>query len=161
MALPCPDPTQVGPRDDHGGCRQVLTTGYSRELPGPGSGTHAEECALRKAGDTAEGCDVYCTMEPCSKRASSPIVRRPACLINAQWPPRPYSRVTSGAPNRLRARPPDPCPARWQGCCMRIIQHKCRRVFIGAMEPAHFVVCEGVRIMQEAGVDVVRLTARA
>ena len=57
----------------------MLTTGYSRELPGPGSGTHAEECALRKAGDTAEGCDVYCTMEPCSKRASSPIVRRPAC----------------------------------------------------------------------------------
>ena len=139
----------------------MLTTGYSRELPGPGSGTHAEECALRKAGDTAEGCDVYCTMEPCSKRASSPIVRRPACPHQRPRPPLPCSRVTSGAPSRLRARPPDPWPARWQGCCMRIIQHKCRRVFIGAMEPAHFVVCEGVRIMQEAGVDVVRLTARA
>lgn len=27
------------------------------------------------------------------------------------------------------------------------------------MEPAHFQVCEGVRIMQEAGIDVVRLEA--
>lgn len=42
---------------------------------------------------------------------------------------------------------------------MRCIDSKVRRVFIGAMEPAHFQVCEGVRIMQEAGIDVVRLEA--
>lgn len=47
-----------------------------------------------------------------------------------------------------------------QGCCHRIIEAKCKRVYIGAMEPAHFQICEGVRIMQEAGIDVVRLTAR-
>lgn len=94
---------------------KAIATGFSRELPG---NTHAEQCALMKAGAEAEGSDVYCTMEPCSKRASSPT-----------------------------------------GCCMRIIQHKCRRVYIGAMEPAHFQVCEGVRIMQEAGIDVVRLEA--
>ena len=41
--------------------------------------THAEQCALMKAGSAAEGCDVYCTMEPCSKRASSPVVRPLAC----------------------------------------------------------------------------------
>ena len=50
--------------------------------------------------------------------------------------------------------------ARTQGCCMRIIEYRCRRVFIGAMEPANFQICEGVRIMQEAGIDVVRLSAR-
>ena len=43
---------------------------------------------------------------------------------------------------------------------MRIIDSKCRRVYIGAMEPAHFQICEGVRIMQEAGIDVIRLTSR-
>ena len=34
-----------------------------------------------------------------------------------------------------------------------------RRVFIGAMEPANFVVCEGVKLMQDAGVEVIRVEA--
>ena len=49
---------------------------------------------------------------------------------------------------------------RLQGCCHRIIEARCKRVYIGAMEPAHFQICEGVRIMQEAGIDVIRLSAR-
>jgi hypothetical protein len=64
---------------------QAIATGFSRELHEDGSvatpaepsrgNTHAEQCALLKVGAAAVGCDVYCTMEPCSKRASSPIVR--------------------------------------------------------------------------------------
>lgn len=64
---------------------QAIATGFSRELHEDGSAatpaepsrgnTHAEQCALLKVGPAAAGCDVYCTMEPCSKRASSPIVR--------------------------------------------------------------------------------------
>lgn len=69
-------------------------TGFSRELPG---NTHAEECALAKAAEaieayrrehgsgaddapTLKGCDMYATMEPCSKRLSgkTPCVTR--CL---------------------------------------------------------------------------------
>lgn len=55
---------------------QVLATGYSRELPG---NTHAEECALRKAGDVpVAGATLYTTMEPCSRRLSGnvPCTRR-------------------------------------------------------------------------------------
>ena len=56
----------------------VMATGYSRELPG---NTHAEECALMKLqerGIETEGCDMYTSMEPCSKRLSGkdPCVSR-------------------------------------------------------------------------------------
>ncbi|KAK9446700.1 cytidine deaminase-like protein [Limtongia smithiae] len=61
----------------------VLSTGYSRELPG---NTHAEECALKKLSATAgsipvpqrRSCVLYTTMEPCSERLSgnTPCVDR-------------------------------------------------------------------------------------
>lgn len=52
---------------------EVLSTGYSRELPG---NTHAEQCALEKyfakhnTRDVPEGTEIYTTMEPCSERLS-------------------------------------------------------------------------------------------
>ncbi|KXN70040.1 cytidine deaminase-like protein [Conidiobolus coronatus NRRL 28638] len=48
---------------------KVLSTGYSRELPG---NTHAEECCYKKLSDpqAAIGATIYTTMEPCSKRLS-------------------------------------------------------------------------------------------
>ncbi|BFZ58312.1 hexokinase [Savitreella phatthalungensis] len=48
---------------------QILSTGYSRELPG---NTHAEQCALHKLDsiEAARGATVYTTMEPCSLRLS-------------------------------------------------------------------------------------------
>ncbi len=51
----------------------ILSTGYSRELPG---NTHAEQCALekyfKKTGDrkVPPGTVIYTTMEPCSERLS-------------------------------------------------------------------------------------------
>jgi tRNA pseudouridine synthase 8/2,5-diamino-6-(5-phospho-D-ribitylamino)-pyrimidin-4(3H)-one deaminase len=47
----------------------VLSTGYSRELPG---NTHAEQCALEKLlpETPPKGSVLYTTMEPCSKRLS-------------------------------------------------------------------------------------------
>jgi len=51
--------------------RTVLSTGYSRELPG---NTHAEENALAKlskiGGPQLSALDLYATMEPCSERLS-------------------------------------------------------------------------------------------
>lgn len=54
--------------------RQVLATGFSRELSG---NTHAEENALRKllsqssqSSTELTGLDMYATMEPCSERLS-------------------------------------------------------------------------------------------
>lgn len=52
---------------------QVLSTGFSRELPG---NTHAEQCALEKyfakhnVTDVPQGSVIYTTMEPCSERLS-------------------------------------------------------------------------------------------
>jgi len=47
----------------------VLSTGFSRELPG---NTHAEECCLLKLSSlgVARGGTMYTTMEPCSERLS-------------------------------------------------------------------------------------------
>ncbi|KAF8534557.1 cytidine deaminase-like protein, partial [Trichophaea hybrida] len=48
---------------------EVLSTGFSRELPG---NTHAEQCALDKLllATPPEGSIMYTTMEPCSERLS-------------------------------------------------------------------------------------------
>ena len=50
----------------------LLSTGYSRELPG---NTHAEQCALEKITalydvNIPDDCALYTTMEPCSERLS-------------------------------------------------------------------------------------------
>ena len=89
----------------------VLAAGYSREIPG---NTHAEQCALMKmqaAGNGAAGCDMYTTMEPCSKRLSGNM----PCVENC-------------------------------------IKHGVGRVFVGVREPTHFVRCEGVAQLVEAGI---------
>ena len=54
---------------------RILSTGYSRELPG---NTHAEECCFIKLSNDSipwKECTLYTTMEPCSKRLSG----KPAC----------------------------------------------------------------------------------
>jgi len=59
----------------HPQTREILATGYSRELPG---NTHAEENAVTKllqssksrTGDPVKDLDMYATMEPCSERLS-------------------------------------------------------------------------------------------
>ncbi|KAJ2817295.1 hypothetical protein FBU31_006274 [Coemansia sp. 'formosensis'] len=59
--------------------QHVLSTGYSRELPG---NTHAEQCALMKIAEREEivpnTAVMYTTMEPCSKRSpgNAPCVKR-------------------------------------------------------------------------------------
>jgi pyrimidine deaminase RibD-like protein len=89
---------------------QVLSSGFSRELPG---NTHAEQVALHKLHFEAQGATVYTTMEPCSTRMSGNV----------------------------------PCV---QSC----LRAGVARVVIGVMEPKTFVVCEGVRLLKDAGVDV-------
>ncbi|KAI8844263.1 cytidine deaminase-like protein [Chytridium lagenaria] len=60
----------------------IITTGFSRELPG---NTHAEECCLLKLSNpsSAKGATIYTTMEPCSTRLSG---KKPCCerLVDAQ-----------------------------------------------------------------------------
>ncbi len=88
-------------------------SGFSRERPG---NTHAEEVALAKlveAGHDTAGCDLYTSMEPCSKRLSGKT-----------------------------------------SCVARCIEHRVGRVFIGVREPDHFVRCEGVEQLLDAGIEV-------
>jgi pyrimidine deaminase RibD-like protein len=107
---------------------QILSTGFSRELPG---NTHAEANALIKARSIPasnlkekfgqdnidalfQTIDVYCTMEPCSIRASG-------------LPP----------------------------CTDALISAKVKRCFIGTSEPGDFVVCEGAHTLKSAGIEVI------
>ena len=51
----------------------------------------------------------------------------------------------------------EPCSKRLSGkvsCSERIIANQVKRVFIGALEPANFVDCEGVKLLQEANIEV-------
>jgi pyrimidine deaminase RibD-like protein len=109
----------------------ILSSGYSRELPG---NTHAEANALQKARELSSDvlsvlfpnkpglsvedlltqADVYTTMEPCSVR-------------------------TSGlAP-----------------CADALVSAKVRRCIIGVGEPDDFVHCEGAQKLTNAGIDVI------
>ncbi|KAF8910984.1 cytidine deaminase-like protein [Gymnopilus junonius] len=111
----------------------ILSTGYSRELPG---NTHAEANALAKARslspdqlaslfseaalmllpDILAHTDIYTTLEPCSVR-------------------------TSGlAP-----------------CADALVASRVKRCFIGVGEPDNFVKCEGARKLQDAGIEVIWL----
>ncbi|KAK9332137.1 cytidine deaminase-like protein [Lipomyces starkeyi] len=52
----------------------IISTGYSRELPG---NTHAEQCSLDKLADNTrpppKSAVIYTTMEPCSERLSGNV----------------------------------------------------------------------------------------
>lgn len=74
-SIPIPSAYCVGcvvTRDD-----QVISTGYSRELPG---NTHAEQVALMKINYDAYGTTLYTTMEPCSERISGNVTCVETCI---------------------------------------------------------------------------------
>lgn len=51
----------------------------------------------------------------------------------------------------------EPCSTRVSGnvpCVQSCVRAKVARVVVGVMEPANFVVCEGVRLLRDAGVHV-------
>ena len=52
----------------------------------------------------------------------------------------------------------EPCSTRTSGrppCVEHIIRAQIGRVYVGAMEPANFVNCIGVSILQDAGIEVI------
>ncbi|KAG8913828.1 hypothetical protein FRC01_004366 [Tulasnella sp. 417] len=122
-ASPLPVPSEIS--EQH---KDVLSTGYSRELPG---NTHAEANTLTKAytlstvkiegeevsvEDLLTLSDVYTTLEPCSVRLSGL------------------------AP-----------------CADALVKANIKRCFIGISEPKDFVECEGQRKLMEAGIEVIRV----
>ncbi|KAJ2683451.1 hypothetical protein IWW39_005499 [Coemansia spiralis] len=70
LARPIDTAFSVGSLLVHG--RQIIATGFSRELPG---NTHAAQCAIQKSKSATlshfvQGSVLYSTMEPCSSRLS-------------------------------------------------------------------------------------------
>uniref|UniRef100_D8PTB4 CMP/dCMP-type deaminase domain-containing protein n=2 Tax=Schizophyllum commune (strain H4-8 / FGSC 9210) TaxID=578458 RepID=D8PTB4_SCHCM len=113
----------------------VLSTGYSRELPG---NTHAEANALTKlcALTPAEVAARLPSFDP-SKASVDDILRQ----VDVYTTLEPCSIRTSGlAP-----------------CADALIAAGVRRCFIGVGEPDDFVQCEGARKLKDAGVEIVWL----
>ncbi|KAI8827081.1 cytidine deaminase-like protein [Fimicolochytrium jonesii] len=76
----CVGAVLVSPSGSRAAHPTILSTGFSRELPG---NTHAEQCCLLKLSETnsiekAKGATIYTTMEPCGERLSGnlPCARR-------------------------------------------------------------------------------------
>ncbi|KAN0061880.1 hypothetical protein ACQY0O_005874 [Thecaphora frezii] len=131
----------------------VLSTGYSRELPG---NTHAEQCALDKLEQQfgrrvpasaltktrpTLSLDLYTTMEPCSERLSgnAPCVQRILAFNDA-----------AQAGELVFTLP-------FHGEVHLTIQ----RVFQGVAEPEDFVKCKGTTMLRERGVQVVQVVPRS
>ena len=140
----------------------LLTTGYSRELPG---NTHAEECAMEKL---ARHCArtphvynisearqreplelvLYTTMEPCSERLSGnlPCAQRiqafnqKAPMTSAFW----LAKIAQDANGAVLRTDLD--------TTLRPL--RISLVIQGVREPDDFVKCQSSRILRSAGIDV-------
>ncbi|KAI6119796.1 cytidine deaminase-like protein [Pisolithus croceorrhizus] len=112
----------------------ILSTGYSRELPG---NTHAEANALTKACflSAADIATLFPSLSP------TPTIDVLLALANVYTTLEPCSVRTSGLPP----------------CTDALIQAKVKRCIIGVGEPDDFVKCEGARKLQEAGIEIVWL----
>ncbi|KAI9216371.1 cytidine deaminase-like protein [Blastocladiella britannica] len=113
----------------------VLSTGYSREIPG---NTHAEEVCFLKLGDQALAL-------PDPVPGQSP-----------QWPPEVLA-ITRAAGATVYTTM-EPCSKRLSGRCSctdHALALGVKRVVVGIAEPRDiFVQCEGIARLGEAGVQV-------
>jgi len=51
----------------------------------------------------------------------------------------------------------EPCSERLSkktSCTQHLLHHKVKRVIIGVLEPDNFVKCDGVKLLEEAGIQV-------
>ncbi|KAG9079515.1 hypothetical protein FS749_008454 [Ceratobasidium sp. UAMH 11750] len=111
--------------------RKILSTGYSRELAG---NTHAEANALAKAraqANTDEFRQTFGDKDVDSLLQTADV----------------YTTL-------------EPCSVRTSGlapCADALIAAKIRTCIIGVSEPDDFVLCEGTRKLEAAGIEIVRL----
>lgn len=115
----------------------LLADGYSRQIPG---NTHAEANALVnfreklvELDDAATAASPQGTHMP----AAEDILSQASCFATME----PCSLRTSGGPS----------------CALELVRAKVHSVYLGVEEPPDFVQCEGVRILEQGGVDVHRV----
>ena len=136
----------------------VLGDGYSRQIPG---NTHAEANALTNF--RARYAElVRTTQVPDSTLSDTPAL------------PGSASSVLNGSARTSPSLPPieevlhdascyatmEPCSYRTSGgpsCALELVKAGVKTVYLGVEEPDDFVDCQGVRILQDGGVEVVRL----
>ncbi|KAJ7774504.1 cytidine deaminase-like protein [Mycena maculata] len=109
----------------------IISTGYSRELPG---NTHAEANALTKLRSLTEE-DIQSLFPGSRPSDVQDILSR----VDAVTTMEPCSVRTSGL----------------SPCADALIAAGVRRCFIGVGEPDDFVNCEGAQRLEDAGVEVI------
>ncbi|ODO02977.1 hypothetical protein I350_05820 [Cryptococcus amylolentus CBS 6273] len=112
----------------------ILGEGWSRQIPG---NTHAEANALANLRTRWEhlldGHDDAKHHFPALKD----VLKDSVCYATME----PCSVRTSGGPS----------------CALELVQSHVQAVFLGVEEPPDYVQCEGVRILQDGGVNVIRV----
>lgn len=150
----------VFPPDDPDPIGLILADGYSRQIPG---NTHAEANAL--ANFRAKYAELVKT-----SIASSPTLSTSASTM-ATSASTTRSVLTAESHGTLPSvedvlRDSDcyatmePCSMRTSGgpsCALELVRAHVKRVYLGVEEPPDFVQCEGVRILEEGGVEVRRV----
>ncbi|OWT35907.1 hypothetical protein J008_06686 [Cryptococcus neoformans] len=113
----------------------ILADGWSRQIPG---NTHAEANALanfRKVyGELLEGTD--------STTSDLPPIENVLADVSCYATMEPCSVRTSGGPS----------------CALELVRSKINSVYLGVEEPPDFVQCDGVRILQDGNVEVIRVS---
>ncbi|OAX41961.1 diaminohydroxyphosphoribosylamino-pyrimidine deaminase [Rhizopogon vinicolor AM-OR11-026] len=112
----------------------VLSTGFSRELPG---NTHAEANALAKV-QILSSLQLQSLVSPWPGEAA-PVIEDLLHHVDVYTTLEPCSVRTSGLPS----------------CADALIRARIRRCIIGVREPDDFVKCEGAQKMKDAGIEVI------
>ncbi|WVN88842.1 uncharacterized protein L203_104056 [Cryptococcus depauperatus CBS 7841] len=108
----------------------ILSDGWSRQKPG---NTHAEANALTNLRQKYEELSNSIRQLPPIEE----VLKDVECFTTME----PCSIRTSGGPS----------------CARELVKSKIKTVYLGVKEPPDFVQCEGVRILQEGGVNVVKV----
>ena len=151
------------PADDQDPAGLLLDDGYSRQIPG---NTHAEANALTNFRARYSELVKATLNSPKMKRAHPSTssegggpteTSSNTSDMEASQPLPPIEEVLAESSCYATM---EPCSYRTSGgpsCALELVKAKVKTVYLGVEEPPDFVQCEGVRILQDGGVEVVRL----
>lgn len=143
------------PEDDPDPSGLILADGYSREIPG---NTHAEANALTNFRKFyAELLTRLSANVPAANTTLISSSPEPSSAVQSQQSLPPIEQVLKEVDCYATM---EPCSYRTSGgpsCALELVKAKVKRVYLGVEEPADFVQCEGVQILQQGGVEVGRV----
>ncbi|ORX38698.1 hypothetical protein BD324DRAFT_599646 [Kockovaella imperatae] len=164
---------QAFPKDDPDPSGLLLGEGYSRQIPG---NTHAEANALTNF--RARYAELLKSSAGSTTNSKIIDLGKSSSDLDAELPDLPGSPETISTMASITSlsyslpsiedvladsscyATMEPCSFRTSGgpsCALELVKAKVHTVYLGVEEPPDFVQCEGVRILQDGGVDVVRV----